>query len=172
MLASSRINVQLLVVVFAQFAGTSLWFAGNAILPELQPLLNATGTGLTSWITSAVQIGFILGTLLYVLFAIPDRFRSTYVFLVSVTLAALVNILWLFLPIKAGTILASRFLTGFFLAGVYAIGMKIASDRFKPIHRLSGRCFGAGYSLSASHTRIGRKPAVSNIDPVGELIGY
>ena len=57
---SSRVNGQLLVIVFAQFAGTSLWFAGNAILPELQPLLNAPG--LTSWITSSVQIGFITGT--------------------------------------------------------------------------------------------------------------
>ncbi|GAB4049984.1 MFS transporter [Spirosoma litoris] len=133
MLASSRINVQLVVVVFAQFAGTSLWFAGNAILPELQSLLNATGTGLTGWITSAVQIGFIAGTLLYALFAIPDRFRATYVFLASVTLAAIVNLLWLFLPIQAETILASRFLTGFFLAGVYPVGIKIAADLFKPI---------------------------------------
>ncbi|GAB4014346.1 MFS transporter [Spirosoma migulaei] len=133
MLASSRINGQLLVVVFAQFAGTSLWFAGNAILPELQPLLKATAPGLTSWITSAVQIGFITGTLLYALFAIPDRFRSTYVFLISVTLAATINLLWLLLPVKAETILASRFLTGFFLAGVYPVGMKIAADRFKPV---------------------------------------
>ncbi|QDK82178.1 MFS transporter [Spirosoma sp. KCTC 42546] len=133
MLASSRINGQLLVVVFAQFAGTSLWFAGNAILPELQPLLKATAPGLTSWITSAVQIGFIAGTLLYALFAIPDRFRSTYVFLISVTLAATINLLWLLLPVNAETILASRFLTGFFLAGVYPVGMKIAADRFKPV---------------------------------------
>lgn len=131
MLASSRVNLQLPVVVFAQFAGTSLWFAGNAILPELQPLLKTTA--LTSWITSSVQLGFIAGTLLYAILAIPDRFRSTYVFLTSVSLAALVNLLWLFLPIQAGTILASRFLTGFFLAGVYPVGMKIAADQFKPI---------------------------------------
>lgn len=124
-------NGQLLVVVFAQFAGTSLWFAGNAILPELQSLLH--DAGITGWITSAVQIGFITGTLLYALFAIPDRFRSTYVFLVSVGLAATVNLLWLVLPLKAGTVLVSRFMTGFFLAGVYPVGMKIAADRFKPV---------------------------------------
>ncbi|WP_338874658.1 MFS transporter [Spirosoma sp. SC4-14] len=131
MLASSRVNRQLPVVVFAQFAGTSLWFAGNAILPELQPLLKTPA--LTSWITSSVQLGFITGTLLYAVLAIPDRFPSTYVFLTSVILAALVNLLWLFLPIQAGTILASRFLTGFFLAGVYPVGMKIVADQFKPI---------------------------------------
>ncbi|WP_080059499.1 MFS transporter [Spirosoma aerolatum] len=131
MLTSSKTTIQLIVVVFAQFAGTSLWFAGNAILPELQALLKTTE--FTSWITSAVQIGFISGTLLYALLAIPDRFRATQVFLVSVILAATVNLLWLFLPIKPVTVLASRFLTGFFLAGVYPVGMKIAADRFKPI---------------------------------------
>lgn len=120
---------QLLVIVFAQFAGTSLWFAGNAVLPELQPLLKTTE--LNSWITSSVQIGFIIGTLCYALLAIPDRFRSTSVFLISVALAALVNTGWLLFPIRAETILTSRFLTGFFLAGVYPVGMKIAAERFE-----------------------------------------
>lgn len=128
---SSSANRQLVVLVVAQFAGTSLWFAGNAILPELQPLLHSPA--LTSWITSSVQLGFIAGTLLYALLAIPDRFRAPYVFLASVFLAALVNITWLFLPLQASTVLISRFLTGFFLAGVYPVGMKIAADRFKPV---------------------------------------
>lgn len=129
--ASSRTTLQLLVVVFAQFAGTSLWFAGNAILPELQPLLKTTG--FTSWITSSVQLGFITGTLTYALLAIPDRFRTTSVFLLSVTLAALANLAWLLVPVQAEPILASRFMTGFFLAGVYPVGMKIAADQFTHI---------------------------------------
>lgn len=129
MLASSGTRGQLVVIVFAQFAGTSLWFAGNAILPELQTLLKTTT--LTGWVTSSVQIGFIAGTLTYAILAIPDRFRSTYVFLLSVVLAALVNLIWLLLPLTAETVLASRFFTGFFLAGVYPVGMKIAADRFK-----------------------------------------
>ncbi|WP_461139140.1 MFS transporter [Spirosoma pomorum] len=121
----------LLVIVLAQFAGTSLWFAGNAILPDLIPLLNAPG--LNGWITSAVQIGFVSGTLLYALLGVPDRFLSTRVFLSSVVLAALANVGWLFFPIRADTVLISRFVTGFFLAGVYPIGMKIAADWFKPV---------------------------------------
>jgi len=129
MLTLSKSNLQLLIVVFAQFAGTSLWFAGNAVLPELQSLLRTPE--LTSWITSSVQIGFITGTLFYALLALPDRFRSTPVFLVSVCLAAIVNLGWLALPLNAVTVLVSRFLTGFFLAGVYPVGMKIAADRFK-----------------------------------------
>lgn len=124
-------NGHLVIIVFAQFAGTSLWFAGNAVLPDLQRVLNVPA--LNGWITSAVQLGFVLGTLLYALFAIPDRFLTTRVFMVSVALAALVNVGWLALPLRAEFVLGSRFLTGFFLAGVYPVGMKIAADWFRPV---------------------------------------
>ena len=52
------------VLVLAQFAGTSLWFAVNAVMPDLQRELgwptSAVGT-----LTSALQFGFILGTLVF-----------------------------------------------------------------------------------------------------------
>lgn len=124
-------NAHLLVIVLAQFAGTSLWFAGNAILPNLQPLLGTTA--LNGWITSAVQLGFIAGTLVYTLYRIPDTYPATRVFLVSVIAAALFNLLILVLPLQSGWLLLSRFGTGFFLAGVYPIGMKIAADWFRPV---------------------------------------
>lgn len=128
---SLLIRARLPVIVLAQFAGTSLWFAGNAILPDLQPVLN--NPGLNSWITSAVQLGFIGGTLLYALLALPDRLPTTWVFLVSVVLAALANVGWLVVPLRAEAVLVSRVLTGFFLAGVYPVGMKLAADWFRPV---------------------------------------
>ena len=124
-------NTHLLVIVLAQFAGTSLWFAGNAILPDLQPLLG--NNALNGWITSAVQLGFISGTLFYTLYGIPDRFPSTRVFLVSVVMASAFNLLFLAMPLQAESVLISRFGTGFFLAGVYPVGMKIAADWFRPV---------------------------------------
>lgn len=131
MSSASVSTTGLVVIVLSQFAGTSLWFAGNAILPDLMPLLNAPG--INGWITSAVQIGFVSGTLLYALLALPDRFPSTWVFLISVVLAAGANAGWLLFPLRAEPLLASRFLTGFFLAGVYPVGMKIAADWFRPV---------------------------------------
>lgn len=125
-------NAHLLVIVLAQFAGTSLWFAGNAILPNLQTLLGTT-TALNGWITSAVQLGFIAGTLVYTLLRIPDTYPASRVFLVSVLAAALFNLLILALPLRPGWVLLSRFGTGFFLAGVYPVGMKIAADWFRPV---------------------------------------
>lgn len=124
-------NTHLLVIVLAQFAGTSLWFAGNAILPDLQPLLGTTA--LNGWITSAVQLGFIGGTLFYTLYGISDRFPATRVFLISVSAAAAFNLLFLVLPLRPESVLLSRFGTGFFLAGVYPVGMKIAADWFRPV---------------------------------------
>lgn len=132
MTASATLNnVQLAVIVVAQFAGTSLWFAGNAILPDIQPLLHSPGV--SGWITSAVQLGFITGTLTYALRAIPDRFPTTRVFFISVLTAAAFNLLPLLLPLRAEVVLVSRFGVGFFLAGVYPVGMKIAADWFRPV---------------------------------------
>ena len=57
------------VIVLAQCAGTSAWFAVNAVMPDLQQAFGwpaqAVGT-----LTSAVQLGFIVGTLVFALLAL------------------------------------------------------------------------------------------------------
>lgn len=116
-------------IVVAQFAATSLWFAGNAILGELQKELQIT-SDITSSLTIAVQLGFIIGTLSYAIFMIPDRFCPAKVFFVSAVSAALINLLIIFY-LNYWSLLGARFLTGFFLAGIYPVGLKIASDWFK-----------------------------------------
>ncbi len=116
------------LIVIAQFAGTSLWFAGNAIVGDLRSEGNELSVG---WITSMVQLGFIAGTLCYAIFSLPDRFNPSKVFFISSLLAAGSNlcVLW-FAGSEISTALL-RFLTGFFLAGIYPVGMKIASDWYK-----------------------------------------
>ncbi|HSH43718.1 MAG TPA: hypothetical protein VK973_16475, partial [Arenicellales bacterium] len=60
------------VIILSQFSGTSLWFAGNAVLEDLQ---REWGLGAASlgYMTSAVQFGFVAGTLIFAFFAISDR---------------------------------------------------------------------------------------------------
>ncbi len=87
----------------------------------------------SGWITSAVQLGFIAGTLVYALLTLSDRYPASAVFLVSVLLAAGANAAILIGPLQTETLLLSRFGTGFFLAGVYPVGMKIAADWFRPV---------------------------------------
>lgn len=82
-------------------------------------------------LTSAVQFGFILGTLVFALLAIADRFPPSKVFLISALLGAAFNAGMLWEGNTLATILSIRFLTGFFLAGIYPVGMKIAADYFE-----------------------------------------
>ncbi len=114
------------VIVVAQFACTSLWFAGNAIMPDLQMAFNLPSRSLGD-LTAAVQLGFISGTMLFALFTVSDRFSPSKVFFVSAAAGALLNLCTL-VASGLGTLLALRTLTGFFLAGIYPVGMKIASD--------------------------------------------
>lgn len=118
------------VIVIAQFLCTSLWFAGNAVAPDLVISFNLPVSAL-GHIASAVQFGFISGTLVYASLMIADRFSSSTVFLVSAVLAAFSNLGILFEGQTINSILTFRFLTGFFLAGIYPVGMKIASDHFE-----------------------------------------
>ncbi len=117
------------IIVIAQFCCTSLWFAGNAIMDDLSIAFGLDSSAL-SHLTSAVQFGFIAGTLVFALLAIADRFSPSRVFLVSATLAAAFNLGTIVEYNTMTSLLSLRFLTGFFLAGIYPVGMKIAADYY------------------------------------------
>ena len=127
----TRISRHILpVIVIAQFFCTSLWFAGNAILPDLTLHLHIAQQALGS-ITSAVQLGFIAGTLVYATLLIADRFPHSKVFFCSALFAAISNVSIVFMGSGITYLLLMRFLTGFFLAGIYPVGMKIAADYYE-----------------------------------------
>lgn len=131
------------VIVFAQFAGTSLWFAGNAIVGDLQAALQLEA-GVTGDITAAVQFGFIIGTLIFAFLSIADRFSPSKVFLISAVLGALFNLSVYLFAKDLTALLLLRFATGFFLAGIYPVGMKIASDWYaKGLGKALGYLVGA-----------------------------
>jgi predicted MFS family arabinose efflux permease len=118
------------VIVLTQFAGTSLWFAGNAILPDLQ---REWGLGADSLgtVTSAVQLGFILGTLVFAFLSIADRFSPRKVFLVCSLVGGFFNFLIYAFVRDFQNLMVLRFLTGVALSGIYPVGMKIASGWFR-----------------------------------------
>ncbi|RYF79893.1 MAG: MFS transporter, partial [Chitinophagaceae bacterium] len=117
-------NYLLFVIIFSQFAGTSLWFAGNAVIDQLSK------TADHGKMTAVVQFGFIAGTLLFSLFTIADRFSSKAIFFLSSILAATANLAIIWLGRVEWQLSLLRFATGFFLAGIYPIGMKIAANLF------------------------------------------
>ena len=118
------------IIVLSQFLCTSLWFAGNAILPDIIVTFHLHPNFLAH-LTSAVQVGFITGTLVFAVLAISDRFSPSLVFFVSSVIAAIFNLAITIEGIHSISLLSFRFLTGFFLAGIYPIGMKIASDYYQ-----------------------------------------
>jgi MFS family permease len=118
------------VIVLSQFAGTSLWFAVNAVMPDLQRDWGLPAAALGS-LTSAVQLGFVAGTLAFALLMLADRFAPARVFLACALLGALCNAALLLAGGRLAVLLALRFAIGFLLAGIYPVGMKIAASWYR-----------------------------------------
>ena len=95
-------------------------------------------------LTSSIQLGFISGTLLFAFFTISDRFSPSRVFVVSALCGAVFKLLLVLQYNNMAMLVVWRFLTGFFLAGIYPVGMKIAADYFeKGLGRILGMLVGA-----------------------------
>jgi MFS transporter, DHA1 family, inner membrane transport protein len=115
------------VLVLAQLLGTSPWFAVNAVMPDLQKQFGwdaaAVGT-----LTSALQLGFIVGTLVFALLAVADRWPARRVFLLCTLAASACTLIAAASASSFHALLFWRALTGFCLAGIYPVGMKIAAQ--------------------------------------------
>ena len=120
----------LFLLSLAELLAMSLWFTGTAVLPQVTSLWHSD-LALGSWLTIAVQIGFSIGAVAFALFNIPDIFSPVAVMVISAILAAAANAAF---ALVAGDPLPAIFLrgaTGFFLAGVYPVGMKIMAGWFQ-----------------------------------------
>jgi hypothetical protein len=116
-------------LVIAHILGNAPWLASSAVLPELT---QAWGFGAASGglLISAVQGGFITGTLLLALTNLADLFPPHRIFAVAAVTAAATNLAFAFASGGLAGALFWRFATGFALAGVYPVGMKIAVSWF------------------------------------------
>ncbi|HJQ19876.1 MAG TPA: MFS transporter [Gemmatimonadaceae bacterium] len=119
----------LVLLAFAELLGMSLWFAGNAVAPQLreQWLLSASQVG---WLTTAVQLGFVAGTAVVGVLNLADIIPSRSLFAAAAVLGAVANAALLvaggFYPA-----IATRFACGFCLAGVYPPAMKMIATWFR-----------------------------------------
>jgi len=118
------------IIVIAQFCCTSLWFAGNAVLPQLIAKYNWPSSSLGN-LTSAVQFGFISGTLVFAFLSLADRFSPSKLFFISAAFGAVFNVMGLLVASNFIALLCFRILVGFSLAGIYPVGMKIAADYYQ-----------------------------------------
>lgn len=126
----------------AELLGMSLWFAGSAVAPQLGARWGL-GSGEIGWLTSSVQLGFVVGTAAAAVLNLADVLPARLLFAASALLAATANAAFAFAPAYPQA-LAARFATGLFLAGVYPPAMKMASTWFR-----SGRGLAIGTVVGA-----------------------
>ncbi len=126
----------------AELMGMSLWFTASAVSPELSAIWGLTQSE-AGWLTTVVQLGFVGGTAAAALLNLADVIPAARYFAVSALAGAAANVALLGAPGYASA-LALRFLTGFFLAGVYPPAMKMISTWFK-----SARGFAIGTIVGA-----------------------
>ena len=104
----------------------SLWFSATALIPTFRAEFSISSDQ-ASLLTSSVQAGFVLGTLFSAIFMVADRFDPKRVFLASTLIATIANAAILLTDPTTTTTILLRFVTGICMAGIYPVGMKIAT---------------------------------------------
>jgi len=107
----------------------SLWFSASAVTPQLRSIWGLT-TAEAGWLTTIVQLGFVFGTATAAILNLADVIPSGRLFSICALMGALANASILAVP-GYSSVLVMRFLTGFFLAGVYPPAMKMTATWFK-----------------------------------------
>lgn len=118
------------IIVVAQFCCTSLWFAGNAVMADLSVFFDL-GEDALGDLTSAVQFGFIVGTLTFAFLTLADRYSPSKLFFLCALIGAILNSCTIIEAQTYWSLMSIRLATGFCLAGIYPVGMKIASDYYQ-----------------------------------------
>jgi MFS family permease len=148
----------LALLACAELLGMSLWFTASATAPQLRELWDLTAAQ-AGWLTMVVQLGFVAGTALAALLNLADVLPDRPYFAGAALLAALANAALLIVPGYEMAV-ATRFLTGLCLAGVYPPAMKMIATWFRERRGLAiGTIVGAltigkalPYLVSALHT--------------------
>ena len=114
------------IIAVCQVAAMALWFSASAVIPALVAEFRLSGFAQAA-LTSGVQAGFVLGCLASAFLGLADRVDPRRLFATSAAIGAVSNALLLAVdPASIGAPLL-RVVTGVCMAGVYPVGMKLAS---------------------------------------------
>src|SRR4051812_482806 len=119
----------LALLAIALVLAMTTWFSATAVIPQLRVEWDLSRTS-ASWLTIAVQLGFVAGALVSSVLNISDVIPPRLVILVGALGAAAAN-LALLAATGPGGALPARFATGFFLAGVYPPALKLMATWFR-----------------------------------------
>ena len=119
----------LALIAVAELLGMSVWFAANAVAPQLAERW-ALSPSETGWLSTVVQLGFVTGTALAALLNLADTLPSRWYFAGAAAAAGIANAALLVAPSYRWALLC-RATTGLCLAGVYPPAMKMAATWFR-----------------------------------------
>jgi MFS family permease len=122
--ASKRASMT--VIAICQVAAMALWFSASAVVPALAAEFKLTPFAQAT-LTSAVQIGFVVGCVVSAVLGLADRLDPKSFFCISALIGAIANALLLVVDPRSTTAPLLRFVTGVCMAGVYPVGMRLAA---------------------------------------------
>ena len=114
------------IIAICQVAAMSVWFSASAALPSLVAEFHLSSFAQAA-LTSGVQAGFVIGCLASAVLGLPDRVDPRRLFAVCAVVGALANALLLVVDPSTPLAPALRVATGICMAGVYPVGMKLAT---------------------------------------------
>jgi MFS family permease len=114
------------IIAVCQVMAMALWFSASAVVPALAVEFHLSRFAQAA-LTSGVQAGFVLGCLASAMLGLADRIDPRRFFAASASVAAAANLLLLAIDPATWVAPALRVLTGICMAGVYPVGMKLAS---------------------------------------------
>jgi MFS family permease len=138
----------LAILTLAVILSMTTWFSATAILPQLTAHW-ALSSGMRTWMTNGVQLGFVVGALSLSLVNLPDIAPLRLLMGAAAALAALANLGLLIAPGPEWA-LACRILTGMALAGVYPPALKLVATWFQRGRGLALGTLLAGLTLGSA----------------------
>jgi MFS family permease len=114
------------IIAACQVAALALWFSASAVVPALVREYGLSGF-MQAALTGGVQLGFVAGCLVSAILGLPDRVDPRRLFAACALGGAIANALLLLVDPSTPAAPLLRFATGMALAGVYPVGMKLAS---------------------------------------------
>jgi len=124
-LATSK-RASIAIIAICQVAAMAVWFSASAVAPALAAEFHLSNFAQAA-LTSGVQVGFVIGCLVSAFLGLPDRTDPRRLFAASATIAALANAGLLVVDPASIAAPLLRVITGIGMAGVYPVGMKLAT---------------------------------------------
>ena len=123
--ASSK-RASMTIIAICQVAAMALWFSASAVIPSLAAEFHLSNFEQAT-LTTAVQIGFVIGCLISAVLSLADRLELRRLFATSAAVGAFANALLLVVDPRSIAAPLLRLVTGICMAGIYPVGMKLAS---------------------------------------------